>query len=77
MNGTDVEVIVDTGASTDILDEATFAKVNHQQNIQLKTPTKARPTRFAVARARRVKISLFSYLIFFLNDKKKIFFFKI
>ena len=35
-----VEMIVDTGASTDILDEATFEKVNHLKHIELQPPTK-------------------------------------
>ena len=40
VNGTKIEVIVDTGASTDIVDEATFSTVNQLQNIQLQTSTK-------------------------------------
>ena len=40
VNGTEIEVIVDTGASTDIVDEATFSTFNHIQDIQLQTPTK-------------------------------------
>ena len=40
VNGTKIEVIVDTGASTDIVDEATFSIVNQLQNIQLQTSTK-------------------------------------
>ena len=33
-------MIVDTGASTDILDENTFFKIKQQKNIKLQTPTK-------------------------------------
>ena len=33
-------MIVDMGASTDILDEATFEKVNHLKHIELQPPTK-------------------------------------
>ena len=33
-------MIVDTGASTDILDEDAFDKVNHLKKIELQTPTK-------------------------------------
>ena len=42
VNDIEIEVIVDTGVSTDILDETTFAKVNHLRNIELQTPTKHR-----------------------------------
>ncbi len=44
INDTTVNMIVDTGASTDILDENTYGKVNHlktiyslQQNVYLHT----------------------------------------
>ena len=33
-------MIVDTGASTDILDENTFSKIKQLKNIKLQTPTK-------------------------------------
>ena len=39
IDDTIVEMIVDTGASTDILDEATFEKVNHLKHIELQPPT--------------------------------------
>ena len=40
VNGVHIEMIVDTGASTDILDEDSFAKINQCQTIELQPPTK-------------------------------------
>ena len=40
IDDTIVEMIVDTGASMDILDEATFEKVNYLKHIELQPPTK-------------------------------------
>jgi predicted aspartyl protease len=40
VNDSTVDMIVDTGASTDILDEVTYGKVNHLKNIQLQPATK-------------------------------------
>jgi predicted aspartyl protease len=39
VNGSTVDMIVDAGASTDILDEFTYGKV-HLKNIQLQAATK-------------------------------------
>ena len=40
INDTDVEMIVDTGASIDIIDEPTFEKVNQGKNLTLQSTTK-------------------------------------
>ena len=40
IEGFTVDMIVDTGASVDILDEATFNKINRSNKIQLQPPTK-------------------------------------
>ena len=40
VNGISIKMIVDTGASTDILDENTFSKIKQLKNIKLQTPTK-------------------------------------
>ena len=40
INNTDVEMIIDTGASTDIIDEPTFEKVNQGKNLTLQSTTK-------------------------------------
>ena len=40
ISGVAVDMIVDTGASVDIVDEATFNKINHSKNVQLQPPTK-------------------------------------
>ena len=40
INNATVEMIVDTGASIDILDEKTYGKVNHLKDIKLQTTTK-------------------------------------
>ena len=40
MNDTEVDMFVDTGASTDILDEKTFNKMNDAGNLKLHPPTK-------------------------------------
>ena len=40
VNGVTIDMVVDTGASVDILDEATFDKINHSSEIQLQPPTK-------------------------------------
>ena len=39
MNDTEVDMFVDTGASTDILDEKTFNKMNDAGNLKLHPPT--------------------------------------
>ena len=40
ISGVAVDMIVDTGASVDIVDEATFNKINHSKNVRLQPPTK-------------------------------------
>ena len=40
VNGVPIEMIVDTGALTDILDEDSFTKINQCQTIELQPPTK-------------------------------------
>ena len=40
VNGVPIEMIVDTGASTDILDEDSFTKIMQCQTIELQPPTK-------------------------------------
>ena len=40
VNGVSTDMIVDTGASTNVLDEVAFQKVNESKTITLKTPTK-------------------------------------
>ncbi len=40
VNDTDVDMLIDTGASTDIFDENTFKKINHACNLKLHPPTK-------------------------------------
>ena len=40
INGVSTEMIVDTGASTNVLDKVTFRKVNESETITLKAPTK-------------------------------------
>jgi hypothetical protein len=40
IKGVDVEMIVDTGASTDVLDETTFERINESESITLQPPTK-------------------------------------
>ena len=40
ISGVAVDMIVDMGASVDIVDEATFNKINHSKNVQLQPPTK-------------------------------------
>ena len=40
INNVDVEMVIDTGASTDIIDEVAFEKINRNQNITLRPTTK-------------------------------------
>ena len=40
INEVTVDMIVDTGASTDILDEVTYCRINHRLNIKLQPSTK-------------------------------------
>ena len=40
INDVSVEMLVDTGASTDILNEITYNKVNQSKSVNLQTPTK-------------------------------------
>ena len=40
INEVTVDMIVDTGASTDILNEVTYCRINHRQNIKLQPSTK-------------------------------------
>ena len=40
INETPLDIIVDTGASSDILDETTFASLNKEGDIQLQPPSK-------------------------------------
>ena len=40
VNDVEIEMIVDTGATTDVLDESTFHKVNHNKEIALQPTTK-------------------------------------
>ena len=40
LNGIPIEMIIDTGAATDIIDEGTFSKINQNKNIKLECSTK-------------------------------------
>ena len=40
VNGTKIEMLVDTGASTDIVDEDTFCKINSAYDLKIHPPTK-------------------------------------
>ena len=40
VNGVLIKMIIDTGASTDILDEDSFTKINQSQTIELQPPMK-------------------------------------
>jgi len=39
INGVRIKMMIDTGASTDILDEAAFQKMNHTQPIKITEDT--------------------------------------